>query len=68
MKPETPLFVEKARESLVASRLLAANKLYDFAASRAYYTMFYISESDMQVLIRQGEQFIELAETTLLSN
>lgn len=45
MKSETALFVEKAKESLAASKLLAANNLYDFAASRAYYTMFYIAEA-----------------------
>lgn len=127
MKSETPLFIEKAKDSLTASRLLAANQLYDFAASRAYYTMFYIaeaflwekdlsfsshgavianfgreiakpgivpielhrylidaqdkrtqadytidqetklSESDVQELIRQSEQFIQVAEATLLN-
>lgn len=38
-------FIEKAKESLVASKLLADNQLYDFAGSRAYYTMFYIAEA-----------------------
>ncbi len=31
----------KARESLRAAKLLASNSLSDFAASRAYYTMFF---------------------------
>lgn len=35
----------KASESLRAAKLLAANALPDFAASRAYYTMFYIAEA-----------------------
>ncbi|NEZ56261.1 HEPN domain-containing protein [Adonisia turfae] len=38
-------FIDKAKESLVASKLLADNGLYDFAGSRAYYTMFYIAEA-----------------------
>jgi uncharacterized protein (UPF0332 family) len=42
---ELAAFISKARESLAASKLLAANQLYDFAGSRAYYTMFYIAEA-----------------------
>lgn len=38
-------FIDKAKESLAASKLLADNGLYDFAGSRAYYTMFYIAEA-----------------------
>ena len=38
-------FIDKAKESLAASKLLADNRLYDFAGSRAYYTMFYIAEA-----------------------
>ena len=30
-------FIDKAKESLAASKLLADNGLYDFAGSRAYY-------------------------------
>ncbi|WP_030007229.1 HEPN domain-containing protein [Picosynechococcus sp. NKBG042902] len=45
MKPETPKFITKAKESLKASEILAKQKLCNFAASRAYYTMFYIAEA-----------------------
>lgn len=45
MSSEVQAFIVKAQDSLAASRLLAANGLYDFAASRAYYTMFYIAEA-----------------------
>ncbi|MGD1951278.1 MAG: HEPN domain-containing protein [Leptolyngbyaceae cyanobacterium] len=38
-------FIDKAKESLEASKLLAENGLYDFAGARAYYTMFYIAEA-----------------------
>lgn len=38
-------FIDKAKESLAASKLLADNGLYDFAGSRAYYTMFYVAEA-----------------------
>jgi len=45
MKPETPKFITKAKESLKASQILADQELYNFAGSRAYYTMFYIAEA-----------------------
>ncbi|MFZ4664863.1 MAG: HEPN domain-containing protein [Prochlorotrichaceae cyanobacterium] len=45
MSSEITSFIDKAKESLVASELLSKNGLYDFAASRAYYTMFYIAEA-----------------------
>jgi hypothetical protein len=38
MSDELSAFVAKAKESLIASKLLADNQLYDFAGSRAYYT------------------------------
>ena len=37
--------MQKARDSLRDAKLLAENGLYDFAASRAYYTMFYLAEA-----------------------
>ncbi|MFW6108184.1 MAG: HEPN domain-containing protein [bacterium] len=37
--------LEKARESLGAARLLLKGGYTDFAASRAYYTMFYAAEA-----------------------
>jgi len=45
MKSEVYKLIEKAKESLIASEILAQNKLYNFAGSRAYYTMFYIAEA-----------------------
>jgi uncharacterized protein (UPF0332 family) len=45
MKPETPKFIAKAKESLKASQVLAEQELYNFAGARAYYTMFYIAEA-----------------------
>lgn len=35
----------KAQQSLVAAKLLLGNGFNDFAASRAYYTMFYAAEA-----------------------
>jgi uncharacterized protein (UPF0332 family) len=43
--PEQQLLLAKARDSLRAAQLLAGEELYDFAVSRAYYTMFYIAEA-----------------------
>jgi uncharacterized protein (UPF0332 family) len=45
MSSEVQAFIAKAQDSLAASKLLTANGLHDFAASRAYYTMFYIAEA-----------------------
>ncbi|MCU0547094.1 MAG: HEPN domain-containing protein [Oscillatoriaceae cyanobacterium Prado104] len=45
MTPEQTALLIKASESLRAAKLLAANALADFAASRAYYTMFYVAEA-----------------------
>jgi uncharacterized protein (UPF0332 family) len=35
--------LQKASDSLKAAKLLADQGFYDFAASRAYYSMFYIA-------------------------
>lgn len=45
MNNEQKLLLEKAQESLKASKILLANQLPDFAVARAYYTMFYIAEA-----------------------
>jgi uncharacterized protein (UPF0332 family) len=37
--PEQAALLNKAEDSLTAAKLLADNNLYDFAASRAYYTI-----------------------------
>lgn len=45
MKPKTFRLITKAKNSLKASQVLEKQYLYDFAGSRAYYTMFYIAEA-----------------------
>ena len=45
MKLEQIALLRKAAESLRAAELLATNELFDLAASRAYYTMFYVAEA-----------------------
>lgn len=54
MKPEQIALLKKASESLRAAQLLATNELLDFAASRAYYTMFYVAEA---FLLNEGLTF-----------
>jgi len=45
MTPEQAALIKKARDSLRAARVLAdQERLYDFAVSRAYYSMFYVAE------------------------
>ena len=44
MRAQQLALIRKAQESLRASQVLQTEALYDFAASRAYYTMFYIAE------------------------
>jgi uncharacterized protein (UPF0332 family) len=43
MTQEQEALLTKARETLRATKLLAANHLLDSAASRAYYTMFHLA-------------------------
>jgi len=50
----------KARESLAAARLLLQNRYADFAASRAYYAMFYAAET---LLEGEGKSFSSHAAT-----
>jgi uncharacterized protein (UPF0332 family) len=45
MSEQIDLILEKAQESLDAARLLANEGYTDFAASRAYYAMFYVAEA-----------------------
>jgi uncharacterized protein (UPF0332 family) len=54
MTPEQAALLKKARDSLRGAKLLAEDELYDFAASRAYYTMFYIAEA---LLLGEGLSF-----------
>ncbi|MBT8368309.1 MAG: HEPN domain-containing protein [Deltaproteobacteria bacterium] len=45
MKPGILPLINKAKDSLGAARVLLRDGYYDFAASRAYYSMFYIAEA-----------------------
>lgn len=54
MTPDQGALLQKAQASLKAARLLADQALYDFAASRAYYTMFYVAEA---FLLEEGLAF-----------
>lgn len=54
MTEEQSDLIEKAKKSLQAAQLLLANDLADFAASRAYYTMFYLAAA---FLIGKGLKF-----------
>lgn len=45
MTLEQEALLRKARDSLRGARVLADQKLYDFAVSRAYYRMFYVAEA-----------------------
>jgi uncharacterized protein (UPF0332 family) len=46
--------VDKASDSLQAARLLHEHGQHSFAASRAYYAMFYLAEA---VLLGEGKAF-----------
>jgi uncharacterized protein (UPF0332 family) len=54
MTDEQRLLLHKAAENLRAARLLADQKLYDIAISRAYYVMFYVAET---FLLSEGLAF-----------
>lgn len=45
MKEEIKNLIEKARRSLAAAKDLFNSGYFDFAASRAYYALFYVSEA-----------------------
>lgn len=45
MTEDQAALLEKAGDSLRAARLLAREGFFDFAVSRAYYTMFYAAEA-----------------------
>jgi uncharacterized protein (UPF0332 family) len=54
VNPEQEQLIAKAQDSLKAARVLANEGLYDFAISRAYYTMFYVAEA---FLLSEGLSF-----------
>jgi len=45
MIPEQQELISKAKDSIKAAKLLFKDNLYDFVISRAYYSMFYVSEA-----------------------
>ena len=45
MTSEQQQLLEKAHNSLRASKILSTEEIYDVAVSRAYYAMFYIAEA-----------------------
>lgn len=48
MTPEQQALLEKATRSLQVARVLNQQNLPEFAASRAYYTMFYIASAFLE--------------------
>jgi uncharacterized protein (UPF0332 family) len=54
VKPELQALINKAQKSLSASELLLREGYTDFAASRAYYAMFYAAEA---LLLERGQAF-----------
>ena len=46
--------IAKAQESLEVARLLFQQDHHEFAASRAYYTMFYLAQA---LLLKKGQSF-----------
>jgi uncharacterized protein len=46
--------IEKAKASVQAARDLSAASHHDFAASRAYYAMFYVAEA---LLVHVGQSY-----------
>ncbi len=54
MTPEQLDLLLKARQSVSAAKILLENGYPDYAASRAYYSMFYVAEA---FLIGEGMSF-----------
>ena len=54
MKPDIQALIEKAKDSLGAARTLIRDGYHDFAASRAYYAMFYIAAA---LLMQLGQSY-----------
>ena len=54
MTAESDALIAKGRRSLAAGRRLFREGDYDFAASRAYYAMFYLAEA---LLLSKGLSF-----------
>jgi uncharacterized protein (UPF0332 family) len=54
MKKEAQLLVDKGRRSIGAAKKLLESGYFDFAISRAYYAIFYLSEA---LLLERGKNF-----------
>ena len=54
MTSEIQALLQKAHQSLQAAELLKRDGFLDFAASRAYYTMFYLAQA---LLLSRGFSF-----------
>jgi len=54
MTPEQQLLLAKAQRSLKAAEQLMLKEFYEYAASRAYYSMFYVAEA---LLDKEGLSF-----------
>ena len=54
MNPDSEALIQKARASLGAAKLLKQEGYLDFAASRAYYAMFYAAQA---LLLQNGLAF-----------
>lgn len=54
MRDEIAALVDKAKRSLAASKRMIEAGDYDFAVSRAYYALFYVSEA---LLLKKGKSF-----------
>ena len=54
MNEQLQMILDKAGESLEAARLLAVQGYRDFAASRAYYAMYYTAEA---LLLSRGQSY-----------
>lgn len=54
MTQEQSALLKKAQDSLNAAHLLVDEDFYDFAVSRAYYSMFYVAEA---FLLGEGLSF-----------
>lgn len=54
MSPEQSGLLKKAHRSVDSARVLAERGHFDFAASRAYYAMFYVAEA---LLLSRGLAF-----------
>ena len=54
MTPDQTALIRKAHESLEAAQLLAGKGFTSFAASRAYYAMFYAAEA---ILLSEGSTY-----------